>query len=103
MWALAQPPPATHAAPTAPDAIPINPSFLIVSNDSRFLYTVHGDDSRVSAFTVGTDGRLALLNTVDVGRRNPVHLALDPTGRWLIVAFLAVPGAVASRETPRTH
>jgi 6-phosphogluconolactonase len=98
-WQLIQTVPADDGNPDtdAPaGAIPINPSFLILSADGRHLYTVHGDDTRVSAFTVAADGRLTHLNTVDVGRRNPVHLTFDPTGRWLIVAFLAVPGSVVS-------
>jgi 6-phosphogluconolactonase len=85
------------STPPAPGEIPVNPSFLTLSADHRFLYSVHGDDTRVSAFAVAPDsGHLTLLNTVDTGRRNPAHLTVDPSGRWLVVGHLAAPGSVAS-------
>jgi 6-phosphogluconolactonase len=64
----------------------VNPSFLVLSRDGQFLYTVHGDESSVSAFRVDREtGRLRFLNRQDTQGRNPVHLALDPTGRHLVV------------------
>ncbi|WP_329544392.1 lactonase family protein [Streptomyces sp. NBC_01356] len=99
-WDLLQTVPADDGDPSTPTpagAIPVNPSFLALNSDGTRLYAVHGDAANVSAFSVNaSDGTLTLLNTVDVGRRNPVHLTLDPTGRWLVVAFLAVPGCVVS-------
>jgi len=98
-WTLLQTVAADDAnpdTPAAPGMIPINPSFLALSANSRFLYAVHGDDTRVSAFSVAPNGLLTVLNTVDAGHRNPVHLTLDPSGRWLVVAFLAVPGSAVS-------
>ncbi|MEU9190218.1 beta-propeller fold lactonase family protein [Streptomyces sp. NPDC048484] len=87
----------TPTTPTPPGAIPVNPSFLALNPDSTRLYAVHGDATTVSAFAVDpARGPLTLLNTIDVGRRNPVHLTLDPTGNWLIVTFLAVPGSVVT-------
>jgi 6-phosphogluconolactonase len=47
---------------------------------------VHGDSEEVSAFAVRDDGNLSLLGTVPCGGRNPVHLALDPTERYLVVS-----------------
>ncbi|MER7559555.1 lactonase family protein [Nocardioides sp. NPDC126508] len=83
------------STPTPDDAIAANPSFVVLSEDQRFLYAVHGDQTQVSAFAVDPEsGTLSWLNTVDGGRRNPVHLAIDPSGRWLVVACLAVPGAI---------
>ena len=83
------------ATPTPADAVPINPSFVILSDDQRFLYAVHGDSTKVSAFAVDpVSGMLTLINTVDGGRLNPVHLAIDPSGHWLVVAYLTAPGAV---------
>jgi 6-phosphogluconolactonase len=64
----------------------VNPSYLALSRDGRFLYTVHGDESEVSAFEVDrASGRLRFLNQESTHGKNPVHLALDPTGRFLIV------------------
>jgi 6-phosphogluconolactonase len=65
----------------------VNPSFLALSRDGGFLYAVHGDGSAASAFRVDTgSGQLAFLNREETAGRNPAHLALDPTGRWLLVA-----------------
>src|SRR5258705_1447539 len=41
----------------------VNPSFLVVSRDGRFLYSVHGDETYASAFAVNAEtGQLTLLN-----------------------------------------
>ncbi|NYE35362.1 6-phosphogluconolactonase (cycloisomerase 2 family) [Nocardioides cavernae] len=97
-WELLQTVTADDNDPTTPtpaDAVPVNPSFVVLSDDQRFLYAVHGDSTKVSAFAVDPrSGTLSLLDTVDCGRPNPVHLAIDPSGRWLVVAFLTAPGAV---------
>ena len=64
----------------------VNPSFLVLSRDGRFLYTVHGDETEVSSFRVDQgSGRIQWLNTQGTQGKNPVHLALDPTGRYLLV------------------
>ncbi|MBC8878031.1 MULTISPECIES: lactonase family protein [Pseudomonas] len=63
-----------------------NPSFLAMSKDQQFLYCVHGDREEASAFAVNADGRLLLLNTVTTGGLNPVHLAIDPDNRYLLVS-----------------
>jgi 6-phosphogluconolactonase len=99
-WELVQSVPADDGDGTSTAArgqIPMNPHFLALSADKRRLYAVHGDATQVSAFTAdpGT-GLLTLLNTVDTGRRNPAHLAVDPTGRWLVVAHVTPPGSVTS-------
>ncbi len=64
----------------------VNPSFLALSRDGEFLYTVHGDEIEVSAFKVDkASGQLKFLNKQSTQGKNPVHLALDPTGRFLVV------------------
>jgi 6-phosphogluconolactonase (cycloisomerase 2 family) len=64
-----------------------NPSFLALNRRKDRLYTVHGDGDEVSVFTVSPeDGRIEFLQRQTCGGRNPVHLALDPTERWLIVS-----------------
>lgn len=64
----------------------VNPSYLALSAGGDFLYTVHGDGHEVSAFAVDrATGGLRLVGRQDTQGRNPVHLALDPTGRFLIV------------------
>ncbi|MBO1111377.1 lactonase family protein [Bordetella petrii] len=63
-----------------------NPSFLALNARGDRLYAVHGDTTRVSALAVDrASGRLTLLNTRDTQGRNPVHLAIDPSGQYLVV------------------
>ncbi|HEY1229879.1 MAG TPA: lactonase family protein [Ramlibacter sp.] len=64
----------------------VNPSFLALNRAGDRLYTVHGDGEEVSAFAVAGDGSLSFLNRVGCGGRNPVHLALAPDERSLVVS-----------------
>ncbi|HOX03530.1 MAG TPA: lactonase family protein [Candidatus Paceibacterota bacterium] len=82
---------------TAPElaAAAVNPSFLALHPNGRYLYAVtemggaagKRGEGGVSAFEIerGT-GRLALLNQESSGGAGPCHLAVDPTGRWVLVA-----------------
>ena len=64
----------------------VNPSYLALSPNGQFLYTVHGDQTEVSAFAVDTvSGRLRFINRQSTEGKNPVHLALDLSGRSLVV------------------
>jgi 6-phosphogluconolactonase len=66
-----------------------NPSFLAVDSRQRILYCVHGgnDFRAVSAFAMDRQtGGLTFLNEQDCGGRNPVHLAVHPSDRFLVVA-----------------
>jgi 6-phosphogluconolactonase (cycloisomerase 2 family) len=68
----------------------VNPSFLVLSKDQRMLYSVHGDENHATAFAVDAEnGTLKLLNRADTGGKNGVHLVLDPSGKFLIVANYA--------------
>ena len=65
----------------------VNPSFLALRPDGRFLYSAHGDETYVSAFAVDPEsGRLAPMNRAGTGGRNGAHAAVDPGGRFLLVA-----------------
>jgi 6-phosphogluconolactonase len=65
----------------------VNPSFLALSRNGEFLYTVHGDETEVSAFKVDrATGKLQFINRESTQGKNPVHLALDTTGRFLVVS-----------------
>ena len=67
----------------------VNPSFLTLDGNGDFLYTVHGDRSEISSFSVDkSTGRLEYINTVSTEGTNPVHLSIDRTGRWIFVANL---------------
>lgn len=73
----------------------VNPSFLVMSRDQRHLYSVHGDENYATAFSVDRDtGHIALLNRAQTGGTNGVHQAIDPSGRFLLVANYAT-GSVA--------
>ena len=64
----------------------VNPSFLALSRNGNFLYSVHGDETSVSSFKVDrTTGHLRFLNEESTQGKNPVHLALDPSGHFLVV------------------
>ena len=73
----------------------VNPSFLALSPDQRFLYSVHGDGDYASAFSLDREtGRAKLLNRADAGGKNGVRQAVDPGGKFLVVANYAS-GSVA--------
>jgi 6-phosphogluconolactonase (cycloisomerase 2 family) len=67
-----------------------NPSFLTLDRAQKHLYAVHGDLSDISAFAIDPlSGKLQLINRQSTQGRNPVHLAIDPTGHFVVVANYA--------------
>jgi 6-phosphogluconolactonase (cycloisomerase 2 family) len=74
----------------------VNPSYLAFDRDRRVLYAVHGDHAEVSAFRIDAhDGTLKFINQQSTYGLNPVHLAVDPSNRFLVVANYAT-GSVAA-------
>ena len=72
----------------------VNPSFLIMA-PGGVLHVAHGDKDYVSAYACDPETRLlSPLGKTATGGSNVVHLALDPSGRHLIVANYAT-GSVA--------
>lgn len=65
-----------------------NPSYQCLDKEKKFLYSVHGDLTLVSAYRVQEDGTLAHLNTIDIGGKNPVDVTVDKDNRRVIVATL---------------
>lgn len=64
-----------------------NPSYLCFDRTGRFLYTVHGDASEVSAFRRDPQtGTIEQIGRTGTEGKNPVHLAVDATNRWMVVA-----------------
>jgi len=54
----------------------VNPSWLTMDRQQRFLYAAHGDGSDATAFAIDRDsGRLSLLNRQPTNGRNGVRLA----------------------------
>jgi 6-phosphogluconolactonase (cycloisomerase 2 family) len=65
----------------------VNPSFLALSANGERLYTVHGDVSDISAFAIDkASGTVTFLNKQSTQGENPVHLAIDPTGAYIVVS-----------------
>jgi 6-phosphogluconolactonase len=65
----------------------VNPSFLTLDRRGRFLFSAHGDASHALAFSIDEHtGELSLLNQQPTGGKNPVHVAVDPANRFLVVA-----------------
>ncbi|HJU17378.1 MAG TPA: lactonase family protein, partial [Stellaceae bacterium] len=65
----------------------VNPSFLALDWAQRFLYSVHADLDEVSAYAIDKEtGHIRALNRQSCGGKNPVHLSIDPTGRWIVTA-----------------
>jgi len=65
----------------------VNPSFLAFDRSQRFLYTVHGDLSDITALAVDpSTGKLTEINRQSTEGKNPVHLSIDPTNRFVVVA-----------------
>ena len=70
----------------------VNPSYLCLNEAQNRLYSIHGDFCQVSSYEIHEDGTISHMNTVDTHGTNPVHLTLDPTGKWLFVANLQTGG-----------
>jgi 6-phosphogluconolactonase len=71
----------------------LNPSFLAIHPNCRFLYAVNetsnfeGGSGSISAFSIDDDtGRLKLINKVFSKGSNPCHLTIDKRGKWLLAA-----------------
>jgi 6-phosphogluconolactonase (cycloisomerase 2 family) len=65
----------------------VNPSFLAIDRQQRHLYSVHADLTEVSAFAIEpATGKLSFVNRQSMDGKNPVHLSIDPTGRYLATA-----------------
>ena len=62
-----------------------NPSFVIESG--RTLYAVNEQSQgSVTSIAIGAGGGLRIINAQSTGGADPCHLALDPSGRYLLSA-----------------
>jgi 6-phosphogluconolactonase len=74
-----------------------NPVYLVASPNGQYIYTVNHDDSSITVFAVGTDGKLypqqnqSLSPTVGAaifaGGSFPTSATIDSTGAFLYVTF----------------
>src|SRR5215468_7343000 len=70
----------------ANDAV-ANPGFLALDRRQRFLYAAHGDSGEVSSYAIDkASGRVELLNRQPTGGDNSPHVAVDPDGRFVVLA-----------------
>jgi 6-phosphogluconolactonase len=64
-----------------------DPSFMALSSDRAFLYSVNEGVSTVSAFSVNaTNGNLTFLNQKPSNGGAPAHIVVDASGRNVLVA-----------------
>lgn len=61
-------------------------SALKLSRNGRFLYAAGRNQSAVAWMTIAPNGNLDLCGQIDCGGRQPRDIAIDPSGKWLIVA-----------------
>ena len=63
-----------------------NPQFIAFDRQQKFLYSVHGDGTEVSAYAIdGSSGRISFLNKQPTGGNNSTHLTPDPTNRYIVI------------------
>src|SRR5436190_1060686 len=64
-----------------------NPSFLVLSPDRRFLYSVHGDEDYATAFALdAATGHARLISRAATGGTNGVRQDIDPSGKFMVAA-----------------
>jgi len=62
-------------------------SDIVIDREGRFAYAVDRFDDIIVTFSISaSDGTLKLMDRRSCGGKVPRHLALDPSGRWLLVA-----------------
>jgi 6-phosphogluconolactonase len=65
----------------------VNPSYLALSHDQRVVYSVHGDEDYATAFALDpATGQVNLVNRAATGGKNGVREAVDPSGKFLVMA-----------------
>ncbi len=69
----------------------VNPTFLVENPNHKIIYALNENTDRaagtVSSFSINPkNGKLLPLNHVSTQGSGPCHMALDNTGKWLVVA-----------------
>ena len=72
--------PMDHESPTAAATVQIHPS-------GHFLYASNRGDDSITVFSIhSAHGRLTLIQRISCEGNTPRHFAIDPSGKWLVVA-----------------
>jgi 6-phosphogluconolactonase len=76
---------------------------IVIDREGRFAYAADRFDDIVATFSISpSDGKLTLVNRTSCGGKVPRHLALDPSGRWLLVANQASDNIAVLARDPKT-
>ncbi len=63
-----------------------NPQFIAFDRQQKFLYSVHGDGTEVSAYAIDrASGKITFLNKQPTDGVNSTHLTVDPGNRYLVI------------------
>lgn len=64
-----------------------DPSYLCISQDKRFIYTVNSSTNRISAFSFNSgNGSMRLINQQPAHGENPCYISIDKSRRFAFVA-----------------
>ena len=77
-----------------------NPVALVASPNQKFLYVVSHDDSTVTEFGVGTDGKLYGQHTYNLTGSFGTSVAMDPAGAFLYVTYTYQNGYTTASPGP---
>jgi 6-phosphogluconolactonase len=73
-----------------------------VHPNGKFLYASNRTHDSIAVFTIATDGRLTLVETVPSGGKTPRNFALSPDGGWLVCGHQDSPELTVFRVDPKT-
>jgi 6-phosphogluconolactonase (cycloisomerase 2 family) len=63
-----------------------NPQFIAFDRQQRFLYSVHGDGTEVSAYAIDrASGLIRFMNKQPTAGKNSTHLTPDPSNRYIVI------------------
>ena len=63
-----------------------NPQFIAFDRQQKFLYSVHGDGTEVSAYAIDKpSGQIKFLNKQPTNGNNSTHLTPDPGNRYIVI------------------
>jgi 6-phosphogluconolactonase len=63
-----------------------NPQFIAFDRQQRYLYSVHGDGTEVSAYSIDkVSGQITFLNKQPTQGKNSTHLTPDPSNRYIVI------------------